>query len=281
MRRIISICIALGAIFSLSCTRRVVIPDDELALIFRDAFLANSYVLIESVKFDSLQVYSPIFERYGYSVEDMQYTIGNFSKRKSARLSNVVEESIKMLEREGKIYELESAILDSIDAIASRRLTRSIYFDDYIEFYNQADSMNVRLELDSLVAGSYRLSYDYLIDTLDDNRSSYRFVYWFEANEEKPERLSSSTVYLKKHSIESIDRDFTIDTLTHKFKALLFDTYAIVKSPHITIKNLNVEYTPPAAEAVDSMYRTVLDVRVFADDFFGTTTTDSLQLSTK
>ena len=86
------------------CARHRIIPDDELALIFHDAFLTNAYLNTENVRPDSLRLYEPIFAHYGYTTEDVHYTIGNFSKRKSARLGDVVEEAIDLLEAEGKIY---------------------------------------------------------------------------------------------------------------------------------------------------------------------------------
>ena len=109
-----------------ACTRHKIIPDDELALIFHDAFLTNAYITTERLRLDSLEIYEPIFARYGYTTEDVQYTIGNFSKRKSARLGDVVEESIRMLEEEGKRYEHEVSILDTIDNVARRRATRTV-----------------------------------------------------------------------------------------------------------------------------------------------------------
>ena len=74
-----------------ACARHTIIPDDELAQIFHDAFLTNAYIGSQNVRIDSLNIYEPIFARYGYTTEDVQYTIGNFSKRKSARLGDVVE----------------------------------------------------------------------------------------------------------------------------------------------------------------------------------------------
>ena len=88
-----------------ACSRHTVIPDEELAMIFRDAYLANAYISDQRVSTDSLRIYEPIFARYGYTTEDVHYTIGNFSKRKSARLSDVVERAIDLLEAEGKIIE--------------------------------------------------------------------------------------------------------------------------------------------------------------------------------
>ena len=103
MKRFLRMAASAAFVLLLSaCARHKIIPDDTLAQIFHDAFLTNAYIGSEGVKTDSLRIYEPIFARYGYTTDDVHYTIGNFSKRKSARLGDVVERAIEMLEREGK-----------------------------------------------------------------------------------------------------------------------------------------------------------------------------------
>ena len=115
-----------------ACTRHKIIPDEKLAQIFHDAFLTNAYIGDERVNIDSLNIYEPIFARYGYTTRDVYYTIGNFSKRKSARLGDVVEMAIEKLETEGKFYDREVAVLDTIDNVARRTFTRTVYADSLI-----------------------------------------------------------------------------------------------------------------------------------------------------
>ena len=89
MKRLIRLFCLIAAATALgSCARDKVIPDEELARIFRDAYLINAYVSDRGVKLDSLELYEPVFSRYGYTAEDVRYTIGNFSRRKSAQLSD-------------------------------------------------------------------------------------------------------------------------------------------------------------------------------------------------
>ena len=105
MKRLIRLFCLIAAATALgSCARDKVIPDEELARIFRDAYLINAYVSDRGVKLDSLELYEPVFSRYGYTAEDVRYTIGNFSRRKSAKLSDVVEQSIRLLEEESAYY---------------------------------------------------------------------------------------------------------------------------------------------------------------------------------
>ena len=81
MKRIvrISLCMFL-LVLAGACARHKIIPDRKLAQIFHDAFLANAYIGSEQVDIDSLNIYEPIFADYGYTTEDVYYTIGNSSK---------------------------------------------------------------------------------------------------------------------------------------------------------------------------------------------------------
>ncbi len=281
MKRVLaSLIVALVLIFT-SCVKRTTIPDEELALIFRDAFLVNSYVFSNDVLFDSLQVYQPIFDRYGYSAEDVAYTVGSFSKRKSARLSDVVERAIVMLEQGQKIYAQETMILDSIDAIALRNSRRVIFERSLVEYHQLKDTVNILFEFDSLRPGSYDISFEYLVDSLDNNRSSYRVMSWFE-NPDSDIKKGLSSSYLRKNAIQRFNRNIDVDTLTHKFFLKLAESYEVKRTPHVTFRKLKIEYTPLIDQALESFYSDKLDVRVFADEFFLSTElqpTDSLVVS--
>ena len=110
----------------LACSGYKIIPDEQLALIFHDAFLSNAYMQHRGMRPDSLNLYEPIFAKYGYTTADVQYTIGNFSKRKSARLSDVVEQAIKLLETEAEHLDREVSILiRSTTSRAARSAARS------------------------------------------------------------------------------------------------------------------------------------------------------------
>ena len=110
--------LALASIALASCNKPRVIPDDELADIFYDVYLTNAYVDRQGIDLDSMMLYEPIFEKYGYTVEDLHLTINSFSKRKSARLSDAVEMAIQRLELESDLLNAQVADLDTINAIA-------------------------------------------------------------------------------------------------------------------------------------------------------------------
>ena len=167
MKRIfrISLC-AFLLLAGAACTRHKIIPDEKLAQIFHDAFLTNAYIGDVRVNIDSLNIYEPIFARYGYTTRDVYYTIGNFSKRKSARLGDVVEMAIDKLEAEGKFYDREVAVLDTIDNVARRTFTRTVYADSLIRVGSLRDTARLRIAVD-VQPGEYELRLKYLVDSLE------------------------------------------------------------------------------------------------------------------
>ena len=144
----------------LACSGYKIIPDEQLALIFHDAFLSNAYMQHRGMRPDSLNLYEPIFAKYGYTTADVQYTIGNFSKRKSARLSDVVEQAIKLLETEAEHLDREVSILDTIDNVARRTFRRTLYADSLVRVTRLRDTARLRFVFDSIRPGDYTIAFD-------------------------------------------------------------------------------------------------------------------------
>ena len=253
--------LALGA---LSCARHTIIPDSELALIFRDAFLANAYISNENIRTDSLRIYEPIFARYGYTTEDVYYTIGNFSKRKSARLGDVVERAIDLLEAEGKVYNREVAILDTIDNVAQRTFTHTVYADSLIRVGALRDTARLRIAVD-VQPGEYELRLKYLVDSLDRNEKGVRGVVWLENRDGRRSSVYSTT--LRRNRTENFTRRFTVDTTHRRLHLDFLDFREKPLRPSVTVTGLEIDYIPSTSVAVDSLYQQQLDLRIFADEF--------------
>lgn len=248
-----------------ACSRHEIIPDRRLAEIFHDAFLANAYVGTQSVRLDSLNIYEPIFARYGYTTADVQYTIGNFSKRKSARLGDVVELAIEMLEAEGRYYNREVAVLDTIDNVARRSFTRTVYADSLIRVGSLRDTARLRFSVD-VRPGEYNLSLKYLVDSLDRNEKGLRGVVWLERRDST--RTNVYTTTLRRDRQENFTRRFTVDTTHRRLWVDFIEFRGKPQRPSLTVSDLKIDYTPETSAAVDSLYMQQLDIRIFADEFF-------------
>lgn len=262
MRRAALVALLLAA----SCARERIIPDDELAMIFRDAFLTNAYVSNRGVATDSTRFYEPVFARYGYTARDVERTIENFSKRKSARLSDVVERAIGLLDAEGARYDREVAVLDTIGSVAKRACTRTLRTDSLVRVRRLADSTRLRIVFDSLQEGSYRIRARYLVDSLDRNpglRVAVRTV------RDDGLRRNAATIVLRRGVEASFDRTVEVDSAVRRLEVDFADFARRDRGRlSVTLRDLCVEYAPPLDEAIERFYTEQLGLRTFVDEFF-------------
>ena len=269
-----SLTVVAMAFLAIACARHKIIPDETLAKIFHDAFLTNAYLDHENIEADTLNFYEPIFQKYGYTIEDVRFTIGNFSKRKSARLGDVVEVAIAQLEKQGKLYEKEVAVLDTIDNTAQRLFTRTIYTDSLVRIKKLKDSTNRVVVIDDLRSGEYKISFGYKLDSLDDNIMRKTGV-WFER--EDGTKIGLQQITLRKTAIvDQISRTLTFEEGAVR---LVIDLYQVgklsdnaankKKKKHtgLTVTNLQVTHIPTVKDAVDSLYAKQLVIKIFADEF--------------
>lgn len=246
-----------------SCSRHKIISDGKLAQIFHDVFLTNAYISVERVNIDSLKIYEPIFQKYGYTTTDVYYTIGNFSKRKSASLGNVVDKAIKQLESENSYYKREVAVLDTIDNIATRTFSRTIYADSLIRVGTLRDTSRLKLSVD-IQPGEYELRLNYFVDSLDRNTSGLNGVVWLEKKDGTRSNVYSTS--LRRRQRETFVRRFRADS-THSAMRLDFIQFrSKPQRPSVTVTDLVVSYTPPTQVAVDSLYLRQLNLHIFPED---------------
>lgn len=260
-----------------ACTQHEIIPDRTLARIFHDAFLTNAYIDNRGMAVDSLDIYQPIFESYGYTAEDVRYTIGNFSKRKSSRLSDVVETAIKQLEEEGLRLEHETAVLDTVSNIARRRFTRTLYRDSLVHITRIKDTAALTIVLDNVLPGEYRVTFDYKVDTTD-TWSARRYAMWFERADSS--RFNRQQYSLRTGTGENISRTaVTSDTSVRRFVVRLLevtppsgpqaqrDREINRKRTDVTYRNIRIVHIPEAAAATDSLFVQQAEMRIFAESF--------------
>ena len=279
-RRIFNILIAIAAVAGImlsatSCRKPRIIPDRTLAEIFYEAFLTNAYIAEKHVNADSMEVYEPLFAKYGYTVEDLQYTIGNFSKRKSARLGNVVEVAIARLEAEGLYYERETTILDTIDARARRLFSKTVYSDTLVNVHRLSDTVRLRIVLDSLQRGDYEVSFSYNIDSLDKN-TRQRVIVRTE-RDDSIQRVELNNI-MQHRADRQISHTVKNDGTVRRLKISLaeLDSKSKPERPHMTFRDVKVRYVPFAEDVVDSLYERTIDLGIFNIKMLERDATDSI-----
>ena len=274
MKHFLSIFLIAVSLLGIACGGPKVIPDKELGLIFHDALLANAYLNVNSeTKIDSTNIYEPILADHGYTVEDLQYTISNFSRRKSARLSDVAEYTILLLAREAEDYNLQISKLDTIENVARRRFTRTIFHQKNIEAKTEGDSVLLRYRIPVSNPGEYRAIISYRLDSLDKvNGRRYR-IRWIK---------SDSLGYMPFGSgIISRRADAKINELgnfqaTEDYEAIeielnFFPGLMGKKAPitRMKIEDLQIVYTPPIEECVKALFNEQTKLRIFSDSLIG------------
>lgn len=264
MRSILSLLILASLMLTTACKRTVIIPDEELAMIFRDAYLTNAYLEHKHIKVDSMNLYAPIFEHYGYTTEDVQLTIGNFSKRKSARLGDVVERAIEMLEEEGLRYDHQVVVLDTIREVAIRKASRVVLEDSLIRVSSLKDTALLQITLPA-EAGKYEVSYSYKVDSLDRNDRLQRKMWILRKNGSK----NSMQIYtLQRNREDRTSRTFHADSLSDSLCLHLLVFPNKPKRPSITVRDLKVTFTPDERQAIEALYEEQLGIRIFADEMY-------------
>lgn len=262
------------------CREKKIIPDDTLADIFHDAFVSNAYIGEKRVNLDSLQVYEAIFNRYGYTSDDVIHTVGNFSRRKSARLGMVVEQAILRLEKESKEYAGKVVILDTIRNVAVRTFTTEVYTDSLIKASKRADSTLLKVRISPIEKGEYVVKFNYKCDG-DIDKYPSKAEFYFEDEDGfrhgyasvslRPTGLINRTIVSRGEAVALVLNlgEFEKDEGEKKKR--------YPKDQSITIRNLKVVHKLKADEAVERLFEKYVDFKIFTNEFLYPK--DSLALS--
>ena len=258
--------VLVATLVVVGCSQKRIIPDDTLADIFHDAFVVNAYIGEERVNLDSLQIYEPIFERYGYTTADVIHTVGNFSRRKSARLGSVVEAAISKIEKESKFYAGKVVILDTIKNVALRTFTHEIYRDSLVRANKRADSVKMCVKISPVSRGEYTITYGYKCDG-DVEKTPRKAEFYFE--NEDGYRHGYTAVSLRQAG--TVNRTLIANDSDVRLVINLGDfekkSKEYPKGHSIAIRNLKVSRRLKETDAVDSLFKQYIDVKIFANEF--------------
>ena len=267
-----------------SCSRKKVIDDQTLAKIFSEAYISNAYLGIKYFNIDSVQIYEPILDRYGFTPEDFRYTIGNFSRRKSAQLGRVLKDAEEQIKKIADVYEREVVILDTIQNVAVRTMQRVVHKDSLISVKKLADTSKLKLVIDPLQPGMYSVRYKYNCtkEQIKEKKGkkkdlSLRGV----INIETSTGTHANNYAYNLRDEENIRRTISTDTAAKRLVitfAKPADPTQKMRKPNITISDFIIEYTPEEKLAIDSLFKRYIDIKIFDDVFFSAK--DSLALST-
>lgn len=265
------------------CARKKEIDDHTLAKIFSEAYITNAYMGIKYFNIDSVQIYEPILEHYGFTPEDFRYTIGNFSRRKSAQLGRVLKEAEEQIKQYADIYDREVVILDTIQNVAVRTMQRVVHKDSLISIKKLADSSKLKMVIDPLQPGMYSVRYKYNCtkEQVKDKKGKKKdLALRGVINIETSTGTHANNYAYNLREEENIRRTISTDTAAKRLVitfAKPADPTHKMRKPNITISDFIIEYTPEENLAIDSLFKRYIDIKIFDDVFFSAK--DSLALS--
>lgn len=260
MKHLFAIILILLA--TVSCKELRTIPDDKLSLIVQDLALVNAYAQQENINTDSLDIYTPVFDKYGYTMADFRYTLTTFSKRKSMRVSDIINETTKLLESDFNRYNKAVAALDSVDARSRRLYAEPIKIDSTIKVRRISDTSHLRLSI-PVKEGRYRITYRYTLDSSDTN---YGMRSSFIVKDTGKINRTVNTQWLSPRNSKRIEVNVDATPVSRRLTLSLGGYGKNMQTPHLTIDSLKIVYLPPATEAVQRITDSLFKYKLRIDD---------------
>lgn len=250
------------AISMWGCNKSRTISDDKLRLIFKDIYLSNAYCSNNYIRCDTLDIYRPILSKYGYTPEDFKVTIANFSRRKSSRLSDVIETAIKELETEYDSLAAGVAKLDTIDARAGERFKRLVHRVDSLRIKSVRDTAKLRITL-PVEVGRYNITYVYRVDTVDKN-GSLRATHTLLDSASK--QINYDTHWFVNKDRKRHTTNIEANERAKKLEIVLGNYPKNLTTPSLMIDSLRITYYLPKKVAIDSVNKLLVDYKLIIDD---------------
>lgn len=272
MKRIICLLVLLVA--AAACDKPRTIPDGDLKNIVREIFILNAYCDGQKANLiaDSMDIYTPVFEKYGYNPHDLMFTINSMSRRKSIRFTDILDEVIDSLEKEGNVVFGRVAMIDSVDRVLARRYRQTVFSDSVPRRLTKASDLDKPDLVFPVRKGSYEITFTYLIDSTDNTPYLQYYHQLIDTTGRNTDRTFRS--YSKKErKSEKITFDVTRDDVTElrMFLARTGSTASSLRKKGkkqplrtaLTIDSLTVTYYLPKDVARDSILRETFSVPAY------------------
>ena len=253
--------VILMFVTAFSCNKPKRIPDRNLKNIFIEIFLANSYVKVNQMMLDTIDIYTPIISKYGYKYEDISHTFDYYSRRKSARLTEILKAAMDEVGASHAKYSYTINIRDSIYNMLKRNNSNIIVAADSIIVTSFRDTTKLRFEIDA-EPGIYRISF--LSTFYDDHgsRSSLTSI-WNEDSTGEHSVLKNFWRYSGDDRI-----GYEIETPEHSRRLIisLSSTREGELKPHLRVDSLRISHFPTKEKAMTTYGLELFGYRKPLDD---------------
>ena len=243
--------LAVGIFVLVGCSDKRIISDSDLEKITEEMFIVNAYASAHSINTDSLDIYTPILQKYGYTQEDFFNTLANFQTRKSARFSDIIENTVANLDVMSKEYMARLKRKKQIDSLAKEEFKKELFFIDTLRVTKMKDTTKLKLSIPIRSEGEIIVSYNYTIDTLDKNLR-------LQSNHEQHD-AEGNRLHVMRNNLsgggkqKEYKTSFVIKEGATTYELALADYAHREDEPHIAFGNVRITYLPTKEEALEKM----------------------------
>lgn len=235
----------LGLSFLLTACGPKEIPDNDMQDIIHDIFLVNAYYMLyqqSHMSLDSIDIYTPILEKYGYDTEDFRYSMDRMALKKSSRLAELIDKATADIKAENDYYEGRERIVLRVDTLIGRYYRDTIYMRPdsvWIRDLKNRDTLKLTFPIQH---GRYRILYGYFRDTTDQKVLSMRF---------RVKDTTGNIIYNNSRTLVQGDKyrkiDINLDAAPDADSLLLIlaDYSAAAKKAALRIDSLYLIYDAP------------------------------------
>lgn len=254
------------------------IPEKEMKKIMKESILADAYLSIKDGRDiagnEELSFFQPILEKFGYTVEDMKYSLGRYSQRKTDVLSMINQQLIDEFKDRKMAMDRIIEINKAWDELALKHSADTVFFNaSAVSIHAIRDTSNMKFDIPFKGPGTYRISFNYTIDSLDQNRR-YQLVSLLtdsEGEEKISQRWNNITTIGEPAQFTASQE---VSAETYVGMRMIIRPYLArdqrMKEPRFRIDSLMAVHYPPIEKARDNFIIFVTRFKPFnflADEF--------------
>lgn len=259
----------MALLFCSSCGKRPkTIPVQEFKEIFIKASIADSYLNLNTgiYKRDTLRFFEPILNSYGYTIEDLEYTIQKHALRKSDVISVIMDMASQDISAMMDKYNEAAESNLNWMKLAKSSLRDTILIVDSVRIKTFKDIDSAVYSLKNLVDGEYVIKYKYYIDSLDKNISHNMIITMLDTATNASMGTMKNSLWLNKYGDINKKREAKVTRIIKNNNYNRMDIKLInigsdkskFKTPHVYIDSVLVIYEPPADYAKRKLLRNKL-----------------------
>ncbi len=180
IKRVFATILVILAFCRCSSQSEKLINEDDLKGIISEVLMAEVYVINnEDLNTnDSLDYYSPVLEKYGYNVKDLEYTLGRYALRKSSVLGPILDKISIEFDSLKRLYDYRGELLATLSKLSKENAKKVVYFQDSLILKNKKDSILLyEFEVPTYWSGEYEITYNYTIDSTSST-GAYSLSYY-------------------------------------------------------------------------------------------------------